>query len=55
MEPYDDDTGLLLENGNDLVLGGPGDDDLDGGPGRDVVNGQAGRDACAHAERRIRC
>ena len=40
---------LEAEGGNDVVLGGPGDDEILPGPGNDVVHGGAGGDFLALA------
>ncbi|MDQ1539514.1 MAG: hypothetical protein QOH29_240 [Actinomycetota bacterium] len=53
--PYLDDSGDVLENGDDHILGGPGDDRLDGGPGRDRIDGQQGSDTCTNAELTRNC
>jgi Ca2+-binding RTX toxin-like protein len=53
--PFQDDSGAILENGNDQILGGPGDDRLNGGPGRDRVDGERGVDVCLSAEHARRC
>jgi len=46
---------IVMETGNDTVLGGPGDDVLDAGPNTDVADGGDGFDKCLGAETRISC